>query len=67
MNAQLNYMVIQHRRAELRRAGERARTATKVPARRQRLRERNTITCPSLEPWQGSAALEAGRAIGSAR
>ena len=54
MNAQLNYTMVQHRSAELRRAGERARLATEVPARRRRLRDQNTITRPSPEPWRGS-------------
>jgi hypothetical protein len=67
MNAQLNYTLVQHRTAELRRAVARARIATEVPARRQRLRGRNTITRPSLEPEQGSVPLETGRAIGGAR
>ena len=38
MNAQLNYMIVQQRSAELRRAGARARLATEVPARRRGLR-----------------------------
>ena len=67
MNAQLNYMMARHRSAELRRAGERARIATEVPARRRRLRDQNTITRPSAEPGRGTTALEAKRAIGGAR
>ena len=46
MNPQRNYMMVQHRSAELRRAGERARLATEVPARRRRLRDQHTITPP---------------------
>ena len=67
MNAQLNYTMVQHRSAELRRARERARIATEVPARRRRLRDQNTITRPSAEPGRGTIALEAERAIGGAR
>jgi hypothetical protein len=66
MNAQLNYTMVQHRSAELRRAGERARLATEVPARGRRLHDRNTMTRPSPEAWRGSAALEVERAIGGA-
>ena len=67
MNSQLNYMMVRHRSAELRRAGERARLATEVPARRRRLRDQNTITHPRTEPGRGRTALEAKRAIGGAR
>ena len=67
MNTQLNYMMVQHRSAELRRAGERARLATEAPARRRRLRDRTTITGPSPEPGRARTALEVERAIGSAR
>ena len=67
MNTQLNYMMVRHRSAELRRAGERARLATEVPARRRRLRDQNTITHPRTEPGRGRTALEVERAIGDAR
>ena len=52
MNAQLNYMMVQHRSAELRRAGERARLATEVPARRRRLRDQRTAN-GATEPTAG--------------
>ena len=67
MNTQLNYMMVRHRSAELRRAGERARLATEVPARRRRLRDQTTITHPRTEPGRGRTALEVERAIGGAR
>jgi hypothetical protein len=67
MNTRLNYMMVQHRSAELRRAGERARLATEVLARRRRLRDQNTITRARTEPGRGRTALEAERAIGGAR
>ncbi len=67
MNAQLNYMMVQHRGAELRHAGKRARLVTELPARGGTLRGRNTITRPSPEPWQGSVALEAEHAVGGAK
>ena len=67
MNAQLNYMMVQHRSAELGRAGERRRLATEVPARRRRLRDQHTITRPRTEPGRGWTALEVERAIGGAR
>ena len=67
MNAQLNHMMVQHRSAELRRACERERLATEVPARRRRSRDQNTITRPSTEPGRGTTALEVERAIGGAR
>ena len=67
MNAQLNYTIVQHRSAELRRACERTRIATEVPARHRRLRGQNTITRPSAEPGRGTIALEAGRETGGAR
>ena len=67
MNAQLNYMMARHRSAELRRAGERARMVTEVPARRRRLRDQNTITRPNAEPGRARAALEVEPAIGGAR
>ena len=67
MNAQLNYTMVQHRSDELRRARERARIATEVPARRRRLRAQNPITRPSAEPARGTIALELEQAIGDAR
>ena len=67
MNAQLNYTMVRHRSAELRRACERARIANEAPARRRRLRDQNTITRPSAELGRGTIALEAKRAIGGAR
>jgi hypothetical protein len=67
MNAQLNYMIARHRSAELHNAEERTRIATEVPARRHRLRDRNTITPPSAEPGRGRTALEGKRAIGGPR
>ena len=67
MNAQLNYTMVQHRSAELRRACERARIATEVPARRRRSRDQNTTTRSSAELGRGTIALEATRAIGGAR
>ncbi len=67
MNPQLNYIMARHRSAELRLARERARTATEAPAKRRRLRDRNTTTCPSTEPGRASIALEGERAIGGAR
>ncbi len=67
MNTQLIYMMVQQRSAELLRAGERARLATQVPARRRRLREPNPITRPSAEPRREGTALEVERAIGGAR
>ena len=47
MNPQLNYMMVRHRNAEARRAGERARLASEVPARRRGFRHQNTITPPT--------------------
>jgi hypothetical protein len=67
MNAQLNYMMVRHRSAELRRAGERARLATEATARRRRSRDENTITRLRTGPGPRRAALEVGRAIGGAR
>ena len=67
MNTQLNYMMARHRSAELRRAGERARLATEVPARRRGLRDLNTVTRPRTEPGRARTALEVERAIGGAR
>ena len=67
MNAQLNYTMVRHRSDELRRAGERALLVTEAPARRRRLRDRNTITRPRTEPGQARTALELERAIGGAR
>jgi len=67
MNAQLIYMIVQHRSAELRRAGERARLATGTPRRRRSLRDRNTIAGPGAEPCGGATAFEAKRALGGAR
>jgi hypothetical protein len=55
MNTQLNYMTAKQRSAELRRAGEPARLATEVHARRRRSRGPNPITRPSDEP-KGAAA-----------
>lgn len=67
MNPQLNYMMVQHRSAELRRAGERARLATEVPATRRSLRDQHTITPPFAEPGRGMTALDVERATGGAR
>jgi hypothetical protein len=67
MNPRLNYTMAQHRTAELRRAGERARLATEAPARGRRLRDQNTITRPTTEPRRAGTALEIERAIGGAR
>jgi hypothetical protein len=67
MNPQLNYMMVQRRTAEAQRAGERARLAAQVPARHRSLRDQNTITRPSAEPWRGATASEVERAIGGAR
>jgi hypothetical protein len=66
MNPQLNYMMVQHRSAELRRAGERSRIASEVPARRRGLRDRNRITGPCTESRRGMTAVDVERAIGSA-
>jgi hypothetical protein len=67
MNPHLNYMMVQHRTAEVERAGERARLAAQVPARRRSLRDQNMITRPSGEPRPGATAPEIERAIGGAR
>ena len=67
MNAQLNYMMVQHRSAELRRAGERARLATEMHRRRRSLRDQNMSTRPCAEPCGGATAFEAERALGGAR
>jgi hypothetical protein len=64
MNIQLDYMIVQQRSAELRRAGEQARLAAEAPARRRTLRDPNPITRPSAEPRRGRTALEVKRAIG---
>jgi hypothetical protein len=63
MNPELNYMMVRHRTAEVQLAGERARLAAEVPARRRGLRDQN----PSAESWRGATAPEADRAIGGAR
>jgi hypothetical protein len=44
MNPKLNYMIVQHRIADLRHRGESARLATEVPARRRIFRDRNSAT-----------------------
>jgi hypothetical protein len=67
MYFQLNYMVAQQRRAELRRAGEQARLADEVYAERRKLPDPNLITRPSGERWRGRTTLEVERAIGGAR
>jgi hypothetical protein len=67
MNPKLNYTMAQHRSADLRRAGERARLATEAPARGRRSRDQHTITRPSAGPRQASTALEVERAIGGVR
>ena len=67
MNPQLNYMMVQHSSAELRGAGERARLATEVPARRRRLRDQHTITPPFGEPCRGMTAFDVERATWGAR
>jgi hypothetical protein len=67
MNAQLNYTMVQHRSAELRRTHERTLIATEVPARHRRLRDQNTITHPSAERGRGTIVLELERATGGAR
>jgi hypothetical protein len=66
MHAQLHYMMFQYRGAELRRAGERARLATEVTARRRRRRARNPIIRSSAELWRRTA-LDAERTSGGAR
>jgi hypothetical protein len=67
MHAQLNCMIIQHRSAELRGAGERARLATEMPARRRTLRGQNRVTRSSAEPGRGQIAREVELTIGGAR
>ena len=67
MHAHLNYLKVQYRSAGLRRAGERARLVTEVPAWRRRLSRLNTITRPSAELWRGRTTLEAERWIGGVR
>ena len=67
MNAQLKYMMVQQRSAELRRAGERARLATQVAARRRGSRNQHPIIRRSAEPRRGTTALEVERAIGGTR
>ena len=64
MNVQLNYVMVQQRSAELRRAGERAQPATRM---RRSLRDQNTITRPGAEPGRGTTALEVEYAIGGTR
>ena len=67
MNAQLIYMMVQHRNAEVRRAGERARLASGTPRRRRGLRDQNTTTGPGAERCGGVTAFEAKRALGGGR
>jgi len=67
MNAQMNYLIARQRGAEQRRAGEHARLATEVPARRRGLRDPNPIMRPSSEAYRGRPALAADRTIGGAR
>jgi hypothetical protein len=67
MHAQLTYMTFQYRSAELRRAGEQARRATEVAARRRRWRDHNPITPPSAEPCRGTTALQVERTTGCPR
>jgi hypothetical protein len=67
MNTELLSTMAQQRGTELRRAGEQARLATEVPARRRRLRDPNPTARPSNEPWRARTALEVERAIGGAR
>jgi hypothetical protein len=67
MHFQLNYMIARQRSAGLHHAGERARLAREVPARRRKLRHTDPITRPSAEPRRGTTALEIERTIGGAR
>jgi hypothetical protein len=67
MNAQRTYMMVQHRSAELRHAGKRARLATEMPRRRRSLRDQNTITGPGGEPCGGATAFELSGALGGER
>ena len=67
MYFQLNLTIARQRSAELQRAGERARLAREVPARRLKLRVTDPITRPRAEPRGGTTALEVERTIGGAR
>jgi hypothetical protein len=67
MHFQLNYMIARQRGAGLDHAGEPARLAREVPARRRNLRDTDPITRPSAEPRRGTTALVVDRTIGGAR
>ena len=67
MNPQLTYTMVHHRSGKLRRAGERARLATEVPAGRRRLRDQNTITRPGPSPGEDQTAPRSSGRIGGAR
>jgi hypothetical protein len=74
MNTKLTYMMAQHRSAELRHSGERARLASAAGAQRRQLRDRldrNPTTRVSTQPGQGSprgmSAPGVAVAIGSER
>jgi hypothetical protein len=67
MNPKLNYVMAQHRSAELRRGEERARLASEVPARRGIFGDRNTTTRPCSGPRRGMTALKSERAVGGTR
>ena len=64
MYFQLNLTIARQRSAELQRAGERARLAREVPAKRRKLRDTDPITRPSTKP-QG--ALEVEGTLGGVR
>ena len=57
MHFQLNYTIARRRSAELQRAGERARLAREVPAKRRKLRDTDPITRLSTKP-QGARDVE---------
>jgi hypothetical protein len=66
MYFQLNLTIARQRSAELHRAGERARLAREVPARRFRLRVTDPIARPSVGPRRGTTAPTVERTIGGA-
>jgi hypothetical protein len=66
MSPHVFYMIARQRGVELRRAGERARLAAEVAARRGGLRGPDRIARPSAEPSRGTTGVEVGRAIGGA-
>jgi hypothetical protein len=67
MYFQLNFTIARQRSAELHRAGEGARLARELPARRRKLLVTDPITRPSAEPLRGTTAIEVERTIGGAR